>query len=64
MVNTVQPFIPQGWQCPVCKRVYSPTTPMCYFCPEKTVTVTTTAESGKPPSKPQVSTAYINGVDC
>ena len=24
--------IPQGWQCPVCKRVYSPSTPMCMFC--------------------------------
>ena len=23
---------PQGWQCPVCKRVYSPTTAMCMFC--------------------------------
>lgn len=25
-------FTQQGWQCPVCKRVYSPTTPMCYYC--------------------------------
>lgn len=25
-------FAPQGWQCPVCGRVYSPTTPMCYYC--------------------------------
>ena len=24
--------IQQGWQCPICKRVYSPTTPMCYYC--------------------------------
>ena len=23
---------PQGWQCPICKRVYSPTTLMCYYC--------------------------------
>ena len=22
---------PQGWQCPICKRVYSPTTFMCYY---------------------------------
>lgn len=22
----------QGWQCPICKRVYSPSTPMCYYC--------------------------------
>lgn len=25
----------QGWQCPTCKRVYSPSTPMCYQCPTK-----------------------------
>lgn len=25
-------FAPQGWQCPICKRVYSPTTFMCYYC--------------------------------
>ena len=25
----------KGWQCPVCKHVFSPTTPMCYFCPGK-----------------------------
>lgn len=22
----------QGWQCPICKRVYSPTTTMCMYC--------------------------------
>lgn len=22
----------QGWQCPQCKNIYSPTTPMCYVC--------------------------------
>ena len=33
--------IPQGWQCPVCKRVYSPSYPWCNFCGnEKTETVT------------------------
>lgn len=25
-------FVPQGWQCPVCKRVYSPSYPWCLFC--------------------------------
>ena len=25
-------FAPQGWQCPICKRVYSPMTTMCYYC--------------------------------
>lgn len=31
-------FAPQGWQCPVCHRVYSPSTPMCYFCGNTNVT--------------------------
>lgn len=22
----------QGWQCPICKKVYSPSTPWCYYC--------------------------------
>lgn len=22
----------QGWQCPICGRVYSPTTMMCLYC--------------------------------
>ena len=35
-------FIPQGWECPKCKRVYSPTTTMCAHCPQKLVTTTST----------------------
>ena len=32
-------FAPQGWQCPICKRVYAPTYPWCIFCGnEQTVT--------------------------
>lgn len=23
----------QGWECPKCGRVYSPSTPMCMYCP-------------------------------
>lgn len=34
-------FAPQGWQCPICKRVYSPTTPMCYYCGNGVVTTKT-----------------------
>jgi len=26
-------FTTQGWECPRCKRVYSPTTIMCIVCP-------------------------------
>ena len=25
-------FVRQGWQCPICKRVYSPDTSMCAYC--------------------------------
>lgn len=25
-------FVNKGWQCPICGRVYSPTTPMCFYC--------------------------------
>lgn len=28
-------MVAQGWQCPCCQRVYSPTTPMCFHCPPK-----------------------------
>jgi hypothetical protein len=36
-------FIPQGWECPKCNRVYSPTTSMCSHCPEHTQGVTNTS---------------------
>ena len=31
-------FAPQGWQCPICKRVYSPMTPTCWYCGNYTTT--------------------------
>lgn len=27
----------QGWQCPICKRVYSPFTHMCTYCGNREV---------------------------
>ena len=39
--------VQQGWQCPICKRVYSPLTMMCYYCGGDTVTRTGTfSETG------------------
>jgi len=35
-------FVPQGWQCPVCKKVFSPSTPMCPYCGNMHTFVTTT----------------------
>ena len=34
-------FIQQGWQCPICGRIYSPTTPMCFYCRPTKVEITT-----------------------
>ena len=38
-------WAPQGWRCPVCGRVYSPTTPMCFYCSNQEGTVQTTGTS-------------------
>lgn len=35
-------FAQPGWQCPICKRVFSPFTPMCYYCNQKGDEVTNT----------------------
>ena len=40
-------FIPQGWECPKCKRVYSPTTNMCSNCPTQTITTSSTNTNNK-----------------
>lgn len=37
---------PQGWRCPICNRVYSPSTPMCFYCSNKETTISTTNTSG------------------
>lgn len=28
----------KGWQCPICERVYSPSTPICFSCNNKQAT--------------------------
>lgn len=39
--------VQQGWQCPICKRIYSPTTYMCFYCGgDKTETSTTITVKG------------------
>ena len=55
MVITNQEFVRQGWQCPICEKVYAPQTPMCLFCPPKTETKAFgDVGTGKPPDKPQI----------
>jgi len=41
----------QGWQCPVCLKVYSPSTPMCFTNHNNMTTLTTTATTKKPKKK-------------
>lgn len=42
LLNTQSGFIQQGWQCPICKRVYSPSTPCCFYCGDNSTTTTNT----------------------
>lgn len=35
-MNQINLMAQQGWQCPLCYRVYSPTTPMCFTCNQPT----------------------------
>ena len=48
MYDTPQ-FIPQGWQCPVCKRVYSPDFPFCTACGNTETYTTTNTQVGSTP---------------
>lgn len=36
------PAVQQGWQCPSCRRCYSPSMVMCSYCPAEPVTSTGT----------------------
>lgn len=51
--NTTYPYYPQtttvvqqGWECPKCKRVYSPCMVMCSYCPTNPVITTSTDTDG------------------
>lgn len=41
----------QGWQCPICKRVYSPFVQMCLYCGKKETQVTTLPNTGGLPQE-------------
>lgn len=41
----------QGWQCPICKRVYSPFTHMCMCCGNKEVETITLPNTGGLPQE-------------
>lgn len=41
-------IVQQGWQCPICKRVYSPFAVMCYYCGGENKTSTTSIDTATP----------------
>ena len=51
-------FAQQGWQYPICKRVYSPFTPSCFHCGNEQIITTTdmTITTGTPPTQDSVTT--------
>lgn len=63
MIN--ESFAQLGWQCPICKRVYSPFTSMCYYCGAEGITKTSTGTGTdwvkyqkEPSSFTSISTGY------
>ena len=38
-------IVQQGWQCPICRRVYSPHISMCLYCGGDTKTTSTNTKS-------------------
>ena len=46
-LNAINPFNgmlgQQGWICPKCGRVFSPSTPMCLYCGKETSTATSSS---------------------
>lgn len=40
--NSYEKPVQAGWQCPICNRVYSPMTPMCYYCGDNQIVKTST----------------------
>ena len=52
---------PQGWVCPKCGRVYSPTTIMCLCCGGNEATVHTTMTIGTANTKSGISLDDILG---
>lgn len=65
-------MIQQGWQCPICKTIYSPIIPSCFRCSRENENdiakhwVKTSDSTGQPikPSTTITSTTYSNYKDC
>ena len=57
MYQTDYDFAPRGWVCPKCGRVYSPTTPICFYCADVGKPTTGTSTT---PNKDFKTTAIPN----
>ena len=60
MNNEFLIMTPQGWVCPTCGRVYSPYTPMCYYCGGEQKTITYPYTITYTTSTENVETAKMN----
>lgn len=47
MINTPYDYIPQGWQCPQCKKIHAPQVLGCSCRPVVTTTYTTLTDLDK-----------------
>jgi len=56
-----QNFVQQGWQCPICKKVYAPSTHMCFYCPPKEQTWTSNNTTSNAPDIPLVNNTCKEG---
>ena len=52
--------IQQGWQCPICKRVYSPITMMCMYCGN--TDLRTTTGDMQPVNMPNITDGMPNDI--
>ncbi len=53
-------YAQQGWQCPICKRVYSPTTPMCWTCGKQDLVATDNTTENTTDKDPLENVPYCN----
>ena len=54
-------YVPQGWQCPRCKRIYSPTYPWCIFCTSEDKDVKVSDVTTSPDGAAQRCECYHTG---
>ena len=56
------PTAAQGWVCPICGRVYSPSTPMCFYCQNNGQTNVITSDHTESTITP-IHDMMVHGID-